>query len=232
MPLFKRVNKDGSISLDPMDPQSHQPFPGFKEAFDADFVVSEGFIETLSPVDIAPLSRIRLFEPRVKHLVDLLVSRLRVLADKPSPPDVVIVALPTDVRSLVNNPTKHLHTRKPRKRAVSFGIPGLSFLTTLPEVGRRRFSWLWISTPSRQLLSKLVNTAPYFHDNSPKTLGDVVRHYARFLAVVTDRPDRTGSTGHRGVPEATAMNRTHRAADAGARRGRAGRGRADRVVDK
>ena len=117
MPLFKRVNKDGSISLDPMDPQSHQPFPGFKEAFDAEFVVSEGLIETLSPIDIAPLNRIRLFEPRVKHLVDLLVSRLRVLADKPSPPDVVIVALPTDVRSLVNNPTKHLHTKKPRTRA-------------------------------------------------------------------------------------------------------------------
>jgi cytochrome c peroxidase len=29
-------------------------------------------------------------------------------------------------------------------------------------------------------------TAPYFHDNSAKTLEEVARHYARFLAVVTD----------------------------------------------
>jgi cytochrome c peroxidase len=29
-------------------------------------------------------------------------------------------------------------------------------------------------------------TAPYFHDNSAKTLEDVARHYARFMAIVTD----------------------------------------------
>lgn len=34
-------------------------------------------------------------------------------------------------------------------------------------------------------------TEPYFHDNSAKTLEDVVRHYAGFFAVVTD-PDIDG----------------------------------------
>lgn len=29
-------------------------------------------------------------------------------------------------------------------------------------------------------------TAPYFHDNSAKTLEDVLRHYAQFFAIVTD----------------------------------------------
>jgi cytochrome c peroxidase len=29
-------------------------------------------------------------------------------------------------------------------------------------------------------------TAPYFHDNSAKTLEDVLRHYALFFAIVTD----------------------------------------------
>jgi hypothetical protein len=81
LPLFKRVHKDGSISLDPMDPRVYPPFPGLREAFAADFVVSESLIETLGPLDIAPLEKIKFFEPRVKHLVDVLVSRLRVLAD-------------------------------------------------------------------------------------------------------------------------------------------------------
>lgn len=35
-------------------------------------------------------------------------------------------------------------------------------------------------------LWNVSGTAPYFHDNSAKTLEDVVRHYARFLAIVTD----------------------------------------------
>ena len=30
------------------------------------------------------------------------------------------------------------------------------------------------------------NTAPYFHDNSAKTLEDVVRHYALFFQIVTN----------------------------------------------
>jgi cytochrome c peroxidase len=30
------------------------------------------------------------------------------------------------------------------------------------------------------------NTAPYFHDNSAKTLEDVVRHYANFFAFVSN----------------------------------------------
>ena len=34
----------------------------------------------------------------------------------------------------------------------------------------------------------IKNTAPYFHDNSAKTLEDVAAHYALFFAVVTD-PD-------------------------------------------
>lgn len=32
----------------------------------------------------------------------------------------------------------------------------------------------------------MSRTAPYFHDNSAKTLEDVLRHYAQFFAIVTD----------------------------------------------
>jgi cytochrome c peroxidase len=31
----------------------------------------------------------------------------------------------------------------------------------------------------------VARTAPYFHDNSAKTLEDVMRHYQAFFAVVT-----------------------------------------------
>jgi len=34
----------------------------------------------------------------------------------------------------------------------------------------------------------VTETAPYFHDNSAKTLEDVVRHYAKFFAIVSTPP--------------------------------------------
>ena len=37
----------------------------------------------------------------------------------------------------------------------------------------------------------VTNTAPYFHDNSAKTLEDVAEHYRQFFFVVTD-PDGPG----------------------------------------
>jgi cytochrome c peroxidase len=35
-------------------------------------------------------------------------------------------------------------------------------------------------------LRGVKNTAPYFHDNSARTLEDVVRHYANFFAFVSN----------------------------------------------
>jgi cytochrome c peroxidase len=35
-------------------------------------------------------------------------------------------------------------------------------------------------------------TAPYFHDNSAKTLADVVEHYAKFFAIVSSPPNAPG----------------------------------------
>ena len=32
----------------------------------------------------------------------------------------------------------------------------------------------------------MANTAPYFHANSAKTLEDVMLHYKKFFAIVTD----------------------------------------------
>jgi cytochrome c peroxidase len=40
-------------------------------------------------------------------------------------------------------------------------------------------------------LRGIRNTAPYFHDNSARTLEDVAEHYSQFFAVVLD-PDGPG----------------------------------------
>jgi cytochrome c peroxidase len=40
-------------------------------------------------------------------------------------------------------------------------------------------------------LRGIARTAPYFHDNSAKTLEDVLRHYRRFFLIVSD-PDGPG----------------------------------------
>jgi cytochrome c peroxidase len=34
----------------------------------------------------------------------------------------------------------------------------------------------------------VTETAPYFHDNSAKTLEDVVKHYAKFFAIISTPP--------------------------------------------
>ena len=49
------------------------------------------------------------------------------------------------------------------------------------------------ATPGRQSLNAfkiptlwgVAQTAPYFHDNSAKTLANVLQHYARFFETVT-----------------------------------------------
>ena len=61
----------------------------------------------------------------------------------------------------------------------------------------------------------VAQTAPYFHDNSAKTLEDVVKHYAEVLChhlhsagrrPPRHRPDRAGSGRYRGVPQAASID--------------------------
>lgn len=100
-----RKAKGGGVEAAHMDPVSYPPFPGLREAFGTE-VVTEGMVETLGPRDIASLERIELFEPRVTRLVDLVVERVRVLADRDPAPDVILCALPTEIRKLVTVPSR------------------------------------------------------------------------------------------------------------------------------
>src|SRR5690606_7377523 len=94
-------------------------FPGLKSAFRTDFVLSDDAVITLTQRDLLPLDKAKLYEPRLRVLVDVIVEKLRVLADKTTAPDVIIVALPTTIRKLVTVPSRHKHARKPRKAATT-----------------------------------------------------------------------------------------------------------------
>jgi len=103
-----RVKRDkGELVVRAMDPIGYPPFPGLAEVFATEFVVGEQMTETLGPREIAEMSAIALFEPRVTRLVELIVERLRVLADRMPTPDVIICALPSEVRKLVTVPSHH-----------------------------------------------------------------------------------------------------------------------------
>jgi hypothetical protein len=113
-PMRKKKRKDGRVILEPMDPRAFTAFPGVQEAFGAQFIAADTLVETLGLKELAPLLKIEPFESRVAHLVRVVTERLQVLADKPSPPDVAIVALPTDVRELVTIPSRHRRAAKER----------------------------------------------------------------------------------------------------------------------
>jgi cytochrome c peroxidase len=76
------------------------------------------------------------------------------------------------------------------------GTPNESHLVS-PDPGRALITGIGLDANDLALILQNVNafkisqlrgirhTAPYFHDNSAKTLEDVAAHYARFFAFVT-----------------------------------------------
>lgn len=106
LPIGQRREK-GEILPKPMDATAYPPFPGLAEAFEADFSVGENMVATLTEAEIAAVLQAEFFEQRVTRLVDLIVGRLAVLAEGMQAPDVVIVALPTDVRKQCTIPLHH-----------------------------------------------------------------------------------------------------------------------------
>jgi hypothetical protein len=108
----RKINKQGSPAFRPMDPIAFSPFPGLREAFSAEFIASPPLIDTITERQLVEIRKIALFEPRVTKLVELLIGRLKVLADKQTPPDVVIIALPTELREICTIPANHARRSK------------------------------------------------------------------------------------------------------------------------
>lgn len=104
---IRRVRYKGQVKSVPMDPTVYPFFPGLERAFDVDVFIDDGLIQTFGSKELAELLRIEYFEPRVTRLVDMVIERLGVLDEKPNRPDVVMVALNSDLRAACTQPTRH-----------------------------------------------------------------------------------------------------------------------------
>lgn len=107
VPAVRMARAENRVVLRPMDPVAYPFFPGLRAAFSTEFVADRQLVQTLGSGLESELRRIPIFEPRVTRLIDVIVSRLTVLAEQPSPPDVVICALSTEVRKLCTTPSRH-----------------------------------------------------------------------------------------------------------------------------
>ena len=106
MPVGMRREK-GAVFAKPMDATAYPPFPGLADVFDADFTVGDNMVATLTQAEIASVLQAEFFEQKVTRLIDLIIARLAVLAEGMQTPDVVIVALPTEVRKECTIPSHH-----------------------------------------------------------------------------------------------------------------------------
>jgi len=74
----------------------------------------------LTGAEIASVLQLEFFEQKVTRLIDLIVSRLAVLSEGMQSPDVVIVALPTEVRKECTVPAHHkIRGKQPRTLATA-----------------------------------------------------------------------------------------------------------------
>jgi len=85
---------------DDADPFLFPTFPGFEadDGFRCRLDAPQSLVETLTAVDIAKCTKAAGRDHAVEAMAATVGERLQVLADRESPPDVVIVALPNEVR--------------------------------------------------------------------------------------------------------------------------------------
>lgn len=119
MPVGMRREKGGVVAK-PMDATAYPPFPGLAAVFDADFAVGDNMVATLTDAEIAAVLQAEFFEQKVTRLIELIVGRLAVLAEGMQAPDVVIIALPTEVRKQCTIPSHHkTRSKQPRTLATA-----------------------------------------------------------------------------------------------------------------
>lgn len=116
---IRRSMLRGKLVTRRTDPAVVPKFPGVRTVFDTDFILSEQHVETLTSTELDEVRyNFDLYEPRVTRMGEILGTRLSVMADKATQPDVVLVALPSDLRKLCTNPTIHKRRgRRPRTLA-------------------------------------------------------------------------------------------------------------------
>jgi hypothetical protein len=104
-----------------MDAVAYPPFPGLGEVFDAEFVVGENMDSELTQFEMEEMLSLPYFEQRVTQLVRLVVGKVKVLSEGMQAPDVIIVALPTEIRRKVTVP-KHQRTRSKERWTLAHAL--------------------------------------------------------------------------------------------------------------
>ena len=107
VPAVSRRKVKGQVQHHPADPAAHPEFPGVGEVFRTTFATTDALTETLTERDVAQIQALEFYEDRVTRLVDVLIERIGVLADKPAMPDLVLVALPAELRKTCTVPSRH-----------------------------------------------------------------------------------------------------------------------------
>ncbi len=120
LPIRKR-REGKEIKEKAMDAIANPFFPGLVEAFDAEFVVGENMTSTLTQGEINSVLSLSFFEQRVTKLVQLVTSKTKVLSEGMQIPDVIIVALPTEVRKQCTVP-KHHRTRGKQPKTLAHAL--------------------------------------------------------------------------------------------------------------
>lgn len=117
-----RIKKAGrGVVQKAMDPLAYPLFPGIGEVFAADFVVGENMTSELTDLEVKTLLALPFFEQKVTRLVQLIATKVQVLAEGMQAPDVVIVALPTEIRKGCTVP-KHHRTRAKQRWTLAHAL--------------------------------------------------------------------------------------------------------------
>lgn len=171
LPLGRTASeKRGRIFFEDVPPDFSGPSPDFRPGFCASCHSGPLLNQTnvFLPLPLPPGSRFQ----------TVLVSEFNVMGNPPI--DFVFHNQANDVFD--GNPDGNI--------AVSSPDPGRALITGIADdvVG---FTFDSLNAFKIAPLRGIRNTAPYFHDNSARTLEDVAEHYSQFFAIVLD-PDGDG----------------------------------------
>ncbi len=100
-----------------MDPDLFPQFPGVesRQGFDCRLLTPADLTETLTPAEVARCVSAGTRDRAVEEAVAVVKARLAVLAEKEAPPDVVLVALPDEVRQVAGAGRTHSKVRRPKR---------------------------------------------------------------------------------------------------------------------
>lgn len=114
-PIYAGLNSKGL----PFDPLVAARFPGFdiESPFRCNLEFDERHCITLTDREVMGINNRSDFSERVRAAVDLVASKLRVLADREPVPDVAVIAMPKELEDSVG-PNARADQPRPRKKTL------------------------------------------------------------------------------------------------------------------